>query len=569
MRYLVHRRVQAPMAATVLRCEAREVVTFESGLGQLAYDLGVENAGQVVHHEMKSNPTAAEVKALVSRLRQMAPPEQRAPLVVEEELELYASVLAPAGRSHDLVDAVEARLERGFVIRESIAIAELEAYLDGRNLLRASSAIMPATDVGDLHPALFALQRCPVSLEAATLAAGLDVDDVGLRKLLADHIAASVVLEVGDGLFSPVPPQPLASSPRCEQVCSGVLKALLALPGARHGDRVRQAPNVVALAEVCLEHDPQLVAGAFRNYDKAVKASGNLTLVRRLARYAITATEACGQLAVGPPNESDKAILFLRAHARICGTSWVAQRTGEIDLAMTEMGQARIESEVAESLDNLAFIDKCTGRLKRLQAERFVEEGDPASAVDEFASSIVSLTTAYGRFEKLVVSGDYPHLDEEPGECQALLARTYLSKQQLDQAEAANRLAHDLLDPLSRPRKAWGDACLVGAEITLARARSGDDIVDVSAAKLVEQVERIGDVLSQFSPAGRDGAFDPGASEIIARANAATSVEALRVHKQSGGADDQSDQYWSGVINRGRRQAVSRTYPWRDRLTVR
>jgi hypothetical protein len=691
--------VQDPLATTILRCEARDVIPFKGGVGQLAYDLGIEDAGHRLQHEMKSNPTGAEIKALAARLahlrsqdvrlklchgndtpwsdvlvalvrdaaeageddsrllelvrasgdtrrmellaevgdepaallRRMAAPEHRSPLVVEEQLQLYAQVLAPPGMSHSLVEAVKARLNRGFVERESIPIAELEAHLDQRGLLKASAAIMPLVDGGDLHPALFVLQRCPVPLVRAALAAGLEIDVASLTSLLSDHIAASVVLEVGDRLFCPRPPQLLASSSKCEQVSAGTLAALLAMPLARHGDRVRQAPNVVALAEVCMDHHPHLVAGSFRNFDKAVKASGNLTLVRRLARHAITATRATGQVVAGSVAEAEKTALFLRAHARICGTSWVAQRTGELDIAMSEMAQARIESDVAESADNLAFIDKCTGRFKRLQAERFLADGDGASAAHEFASSMVSLARGYEQFEKLAASADYPHLDEEPGECQTLLARTYLSNQQLDLAQETNNLAHRLLDGLSMPRKAWGDACLVDAEISLARARSGDEAAEVSASRLAEQLKHVTEIQVRFSPTGKDNAFDPGASEIIARAHrvaaglyealgslstareelqeaarlfeelelrseaygclwqatllgdpvpeglqealkrqradAATSVEALHAHSLTGCGGDQSVGYWDSVVSQGRRHAVSRMYPWRDRST--
>lgn len=49
------------------------------------------------------------------------------------------------------------------------------------------------------------------------------------------------------------------------------------------------------------------------------------------------------------------------------------------------------------------------------------------------------------------------------------------------------------------------------------------------------------------------------------RADAATSVEALQAHRRSGRSEHQSDPYWSAIIDQGHRQAVSRTYPWRDR----
>lgn len=131
-----------------------------------------------------------------------------------------------------------------------------------------------------------------------------------------------------------------------------------------------QVPNVLALAQACLASDPDLVARAFHPYDKPAMATGDLSTVYKLAHTALEAsTRVTGRA------DQDAKVLWLRAHARICGTSWTLQRVGQVAEASAEMDVARQESLAFGDADNLSFIEKCQGRLSRLRAEKLGAEG--------------------------------------------------------------------------------------------------------------------------------------------------------------------------------------------------
>ena len=347
--------------------------------------------------------------------------------------------------------------------------------------------------------------------------------------MLDEMLRARWVLRVEDMLYRPAARTPLALD-LAGDVLRRVLGELLALP--THAARVRQAANVEALAALCIEQDPAVVAEAFWAYDKAVKASGSFSLVRRLAQHSL---RAASRLSMAGGGQGARRALELRGHARICGISWTDQRVGALNQAAEGLETARGESALAESEDNLAFIDKCQGRLSRLRAEQRQEQGDQSAAAQLYQQSEEQLRSAYQQFAALVRAGS-DRLDEEPGECLALLARTHLSAGALNDAEQVARDAHRELDFLQPRRKAWADVCLLDGEIALQRARAevqGDPKAARAArSTLLGHLRQAQEIVDAFSPVTPEGVLDVGASEVAARAHRQLGVlhEALGDH---------------------------------------
>jgi hypothetical protein len=216
--------------------------------------------------------------------------------------------------------------------------------------------------------------------------------------------------------------------------------------------------------------------------------------------------------------EQNERTLWLRAHARICGTSWTLQRVGQEGEASIEMDVARAESQPFDAVDNLAFVEKCQGRLSRLRAERHDADGESLLAQALDGQSRTQLDSAYAQFVALLEDPRFgDRYVEEPGECLALRARTELSALRLDEAERFAAAAHAELDGLGPRCKPWADACLVDAELVLARVRS--DMPSEQATELLTiQMTRLRRVLGEFDDAaGESSAIDVGANEIVAR----------------------------------------------------
>jgi hypothetical protein len=98
-----------------------------------------------------------------------------------------------------------------------------------------------------------------------------------------------------------------------------------------------------------------------------------------------------------------------------------------------------------------------------------------------------------------------------------LRARTELSAGDLDAAADYAARAHSELDGLGPRCKPWADACLVDAEIALARVRDGLPAAEARGLLGREQV-RLDGVLAEFQPDADDSTqVDVAANEIVAR----------------------------------------------------
>jgi tetratricopeptide (TPR) repeat protein len=453
-------------------------------------------------------PDGGSVKSLLAG---MAPPEALTPEALAREVRRHAHFLA-GERAEDLIERLSVRLTEAFRTRATLVIAELHDELLAAGLVPQVGAVTPMTDQL-LARAIGTLDLCPAPLPEPVLAAALGLTAGGVFVLLREFIDAGLVVADDEGLWRPrsdaITRAALGTAPR------DVLAQLVESPSASKQQLMAQVPNVLALCEATIRDDPFLVTRAFHPYDKAAKSTGDLSTVYLLAR---TVLEAAAHVPTGSP-ERDKRVLWLRAHARICGTSWTLQRVGQENDAAAEMDAARRESVTYHDDDNLAFVDKCQGRLSRLRAERATAQGDAQTAKRLYAESRARLDTAYVAFQRLLEDLRYVdrNYTEEPGECLALRARTELSAGDVDAAEEFVARAHNELDGLGPRCKPWADASLVDAEIALARVRDG-----VSAANAREllgrEQNRLAGVLAEFQPDADDSTLvDVAANEIVAR----------------------------------------------------
>lgn len=563
----------------------------------------------------------ADGESVWDSVRRMALPVFLPPDVLHQQIRLAALTLA-GDRAQELVARLSARVSEASQRRETVLVSALRDELLGVGLVPVAQ--VARADGGPLLArAVVVLDRCPVPLPERVLSAALGLAEGGAAALLADLVDAGVVFSDGRVLWRPPGGPPLGATDTA-RVFADVLSGLLALP--EHGLRVRQVPNVVAMTREAAVADPALAARAFRSYDKASKATGDLSAVYVLAGLSL---DAAARSVVGGAAASAES-LELRGHARICGIAWVQQRVGMLDDAARQMEKARNESDLAASRDNLAFVDKCQGRLSRLRGEDALAAGDVDAAEEWFCVSEQQLRAGLRQFKVLLREPAFARLEEEPGECLALLARTALSAGRLDDAEDLAGQAHAELDYLPDERKAWADTCLLEAEVALHRVRDGS-VPDPSAV-IAAQERRLGDVLRLFDldPApGGGAAVDVGASEIVARtlvlqgvlANEAGRVEdAVRLYEQAAelyvrvdrdseayrlramalelsgavphellaavaaaGADDgatveahalyladrpgahRPEDYWARLVNHGRVTAAARVHLWTDR----
>lgn len=219
----------------------------------------------------------------------------------------------------------------------------------------------------------------------------------------------------------------------------------------------------------------------FDTLDRPMKYLGDKNLVLDVAKACI---ECCNGL-----NLDDKTA-ECQARARICGTSWVYQRTGNLGLAEEEAQESLRISEGIGSRKNLAFCMKCLGRLKRMRAE---EESNSEVRRAFFKESVEFLRKAISLFSDL-----YGADDPEVGDCYSLLGRTHLSmgsvsKARESVAEAVRRINDDSKDYL--------DLRILEGDIWLT---TGKD------AKALEAFEEVIELTSEQ---------DYQVSEIVARAH--------------------------------------------------
>lgn len=447
-------------------------------------------------------------------LASMEPPNLLPFGALRKVLLLQAGLLA-GDRAERLLQRLTGILRDAFQTRRTWDVGDLHRMLITERLVTVVAVVALPSDSPMLR-AIAVLDACAAPLPEAVLDKALRVEPGATRAALKDLVDAHQVHAANGALWRPSGGAPIPAEVTGDALVR-TLTVLLDTPPAGHSEKIEQVPNVLALALACAVDAPEVVARAFHPYDKAAKATGDFSCVYRLAKTAIRAAEIAGARPGLDPADQTR-FLWLRGHARICGTSWTLQRVEQIDEATAQMTRARTESIDGSAKDNLAFVDKCQGRLSRLRAEELTASGFPAEAEHCYDLSRSELAAAYLQFTELVAAPEFAKYAEEPGECLALRARTELSQFRLDDAAGYAERAHAELDHLESNRKAFADVCLVDAEIALARVRAGMETC--AARKLLSDRKRqLEQVVEQFSGGATiPVAADVSASEIVARA---------------------------------------------------
>lgn len=481
---------------------------------------------QALAQSLGSNPWAAA--------RRLGPPLLLPPDVLDNQMRQTAVLLAGESRAEELVLRCSARVAAAAKRRESINAAALAAELSAANLLRPVLAVPEHDEAAVRVIALLEMLGDPLPI--SVLAASIEESEEALLSILETQLKAGGIVQHGEKLSRPlsvieVPSRYAADAP------ARALEQLNALARSQPAAAVEQSFNAYLLARALLDERPELVAETFYAFDKPVKGRGSLLLVAALAQLSLT---AIARLAVRD-GEFDRArLLWLRGHARICGTTWCHQRTGNFEQAAADMEASREEAVEFGHLDNVAFVDKCLGRISRLRGEVAGESAAHEEANRHYEVSVDQLKLAQTEFLTLLEMG-YTRYADEPGECLSLVARTHLSAGNLEAAEEASRSAWKALAGTQRPSKAVGDQSLLDIEIALARAQGG---IVASELPDVDELERsCRAVIADFPPVvplRPEAGINVGESEIRARAQRLLAVLLSRKgeHQAAGEAWD-------------------------------
>jgi tetratricopeptide (TPR) repeat protein len=346
-------------------------------------------------------------------------------------IDSLARRLAGEEQKEFLRDRLFHRFAQAAPQRQIISISKLiEELSQDKIALCAPVKITP----NDLSPAAIAtvgvLQDCVTSLPQEVLTQAIRFDrpiEDELKPLIDGHVLA-VASEVS-----------LAGSLRSrfrtdahDKNVADTLKALLSYISKHSSEKWirRQVHNAVQLAKVVLPDNPETAAGVFPVVEKILKRAGNKHLVLEVATLTLAAVKR------SPPSRETAE---MKALALICGVSWAYQR---LDCLREARVAGERSMEIGESIGwprNTAFCLKCLGRLYRLEAERCANSTER----DElFAKSEQYLQRSIEHFSEMK---DFGPEHSQVGDCNALLARTFLAQNKSDKAFKAVEIADSLI----------------------------------------------------------------------------------------------------------------------------
>ena len=349
--------------------------------------------------------------------------------VVQDNIRVRARVLAPE-HADLLVQTLKLEFLEGMKARRTYSFRSLVRQLNGLGVRLETPRTLSFHDLGAPTCAvLAALHQCPSGLPNQVIAA---VAECGL----AD--AATILQPLVDSRtldFDGERWRLLVALPDLTQQSAGPLEraltSLLDFISANEDLPVGRAlvGDAVALTRACYEQSAKAIIYVFRRIEKLLKRIGDKYLVLELAELTIAAASR-------DPRSLEDA--RARAHALICGLSWVYQRTGELELSQSH---ARKSLGLGEEINwelNTAFCLKCLGRLMRMQAEKMnkTERGELLTA------SADSINRAITQFSNM---RDIGPTHPEVGDCFSLLARTYLVARLYEDAKVALRRAYELI----------------------------------------------------------------------------------------------------------------------------
>lgn len=296
----------------------------------------------------------------------------------------------------------------------------------------------PAAPVGSILR-IFEITSTPLPLEVMATSCGVAVD--ALRAELSDYFARHVLKETEEGLLQgdEFESRSTANNDGPDGFNDRVLVSLLSFieANSREDKGVKQSRNALTLFKQLDQYQQRRLATClFDVLDRPMKALGDKKLVEDVATVCIKAT--CH-------TDRTREEAECEARARICGLSWVYQRTGRIELAAHEADQSLSLSRSLQLSKNIAFCTKCLGRLHRMRAE---ESAVPEERKALLHKSVEFLNSAIQSFSKLDEYGDE---DPEVGDCYSLLGRTFLVAGDLAGAERnADQASRRITDTASK-----------------------------------------------------------------------------------------------------------------------
>lgn len=492
--------------------------------------------------ETAGTPSLKELVALAgdtpkARLMSAEDPHQLSELLVTELIETALNYLATPGTVDALRNRVEAELREATMSRRVIVASTLARRLLEEGLLNEPPVVDYESVPTHTLNGFAVLQRCKMPLPPLVLAAALGVDESSLGEILSDLVTVQRVIHSSWGWSAePTAMAPLVVDGLNDRLRDG-LNALIMFAqrsGGRPEVAAAQTPNALALAGAVLNTDPRIVSGVFIAFDKPSKAWGDLSAIQGLAQLASEAARRVASSDLDPKTTANMA--SVRARSNICGTGWVYQRVDELTQADAEMVEAEQFSNTASDPKDKAFAVKCRGRLSRLRAED-LDVADPLRAA-LLDASVAQLTEAQNRFTALMVQGDIG-VNEDLGECLALVARTHATRMDWEAAKNAAQAAHRVLD--SNPgAKAYADLLVLEAEIAghehRERQRGG---LQVDGADVRAHLDRLDGLRTRHLAGKPPGPRTRVASEIVARIVLAKAS----LHRVLGEADEARTLY--------------------------
>ena len=314
-----------------------------------------------------------------------------------------------------LFDLLQRRAPSRAILAVDDIIIKLRA--EGFTLYPPQQIDIQALSVG-AHKALIVLQKCKSGLPAEVIASVLGQNQEAVEHEL--NPISQVSFE--DGLYFLAPLGAPLAHPEAADLLAKALQELLSYIRS-YGKSLpakRQVANAIALAEACLPMDPRMVAGVFGALDKLLKEIGRKHLVRDVAELSISAARRT--------NAADRDMKLAIIRSLICGLTWYYQRIGDLDEANAAASKSLRFARDLDSKIDIAFSLKCTGRLRRIEAEGLTGNARQA----KLAESLGMLGDAIETFN--VTEGHGP-MSPEVGDCYSLMARTHLVGQELHKAK--------------------------------------------------------------------------------------------------------------------------------------
>lgn len=375
--------------------------------------------------------------------------EQLSDSALDSDIRLRLRYLTTPEKAKELRNYLFEKLQRAAPSRRIFSVKDIidELRANGFTLNQP-----PVIDAQALTPQIFAalsiLQNCKSGLPIEVLAAvtGLTPDTLSAELVSISEATSE------NGLWSLAPLGARLAHPDEVELRAKTLEELLAYI-KKHGKSSLaqdQVPNAVAFAESCLEGHPRLVASVFGALDKLLKEIGKKHLVRDVALLSKTAAQRAGV---------DRAMKLAIIRSLICGLAWYYQRVGDMEEANAAANKSLRYAMEVDSKEDLAFSAKCTGRLRRLEAEA-TGSNERQSKLSESLGMLDRAVNYFGEADGHGRDG------AEVGDCFSLMARTHLVAGEL--VAAQDKLARALARIPDDGGKDQIDALILAGDIAVA-----------------------------------------------------------------------------------------------------